>query len=107
MFDLFDERSLVLFCALIFTAFACILMGAGIPTVPLYIILSAIIAPALVDFGVPLLATHFAVFYFGLLSDLTPPLALAAFAAAGLAGADPMHTGAIGFRLSIARVRTH
>lgn len=104
IFDLVDERSLVLFCALIFTALACILMGCGIPTVPLYIILSAIIAPALYDYGVPLLATHFAVFYFGLLSDLTPPLALAAFAAAGIAGADPMHTAVIGFRLSIAKL---
>ena len=104
VFDLFDEKSLVLFCALIFTAIACILMGCGIPTVPLYIILSAIIAPALYDFGVPLLATHFTVFYFGLLSDLTPPLALAAFAAAGLAGGDPMRTAAIGFRLSIAKL---
>jgi len=104
VFNIVDERSFILFFALVFTALACILMGCGIPTVPLYIILSAIVAPALYDFGVPLLATHFAVFYFGLLSDLTPPLALAAFAAAGLAKSDPMATAAIGFRLSIAKL---
>lgn len=103
-FDLIDDRGTILFFALVLTAFACILMGCGIPTVPLYIILSAIVAPALYEFGVPLLATHFAVFYFGLLSDLTPPFALAAFAGAALAQADPMKTAIIGFRLSIAKL---
>ncbi len=103
-FDLIDNRGAILFCALVLTAIACILMGCGIPTVPLYIILSAIVAPALYEFGVPLLATHFAVFYFGLLSDLTPPFALAAFAGAALAQADPMRTAFISFRLSIAKL---
>ena len=102
--DLIDDRGTILFFALILTAFACILMGCGIPTVPLYIILSAIVAPALYEFGVPLLATHFAVFYFGLLSDLTLPFALAAFAGAAIAQAEPMRTAIIGFRLSIAKL---
>ncbi|MEQ8399733.1 MAG: TRAP transporter fused permease subunit [Roseitalea porphyridii] len=103
-FDLISDRGAILFCALVLTAMACILMGCGMPTVPLYIILSAIVAPALLEFGVPLLATHFAVFYFGLLSDLTPPFALAAFAGAAVAQADPMRTAFIGFRLSIAKL---
>ncbi|MCB1996404.1 MAG: TRAP transporter large permease subunit, partial [Rhodoferax sp.] len=88
---------------LLFTAVACIIMGAGVPTTPTYIILAAIVAPAMEQLGVPQLATHFFVFYFGVLADVTPPVALAAFAAAGIARSEPMRTGMTAFRLSMGK----
>jgi TRAP-type uncharacterized transport system fused permease subunit len=88
---------------LLFTAVACIVMGAGVPTTPTYIILAAIVAPAMEQLGVPQLATHFFVFYFGVLADVTPPVALAAFAAAGIARSEPMRTGMTAFRLSMGK----
>ena len=91
------------FFGLIFVAIACILMGTGIPTTPTYIILASIAAPALATLGVPLLATHFFVFYYGVLADVTPPVALAAYAAAGIAGTEPMRTGMTAFRLSMGK----
>jgi TRAP-type uncharacterized transport system fused permease subunit len=84
-------------------AIACIIMGAGIPTTPCYIILASIAGPALSDLGVPLIATHFFVFYYGVLADVTPPVALAAYAGAGIGGADPMRTGVTAFRLSMGK----
>jgi TRAP-type uncharacterized transport system fused permease subunit len=65
----------------------------GIPTIPNYIITSAIAAPALLKLGVPLIVSHMFVFYFGIMADLTPPVALAAFAAASIAKASPMRIG--------------
>ncbi|HEY9040087.1 MAG TPA: TRAP transporter permease [Roseovarius sp.] len=100
---LLNEKSVALFFGLVFVAIACIIMGAGIPTTPTYIILASIAAPALVEFDVPLIATHFFVFYFGVLADVTPPVALAAYAAAGLARSDPMRTGTTAFRLSMGK----
>ena len=100
---LLSEKSVALFFGLIFVAIACIIMGAGIPTTPTYIILASIAAPALVEFDVPLVATHFFVFYFGVLADVTPPVALAAYAAAGLARSEPMSTGTTAFRLSMGK----
>lgn len=100
---LLSEKSIALFFGLCFVAIACILMGAGIPTTPTYIILASIAAPALTEFDVPLIATHFFVFYFGVLADVTPPVALAAYAAAGLSRADPMRTGTTAFRLSMGK----
>ncbi|MHA6346600.1 TRAP transporter permease [Roseivivax sp. CAU 1761] len=100
---LLSEDALALFFGLIFVALACIIMGAGIPTTPTYIILASIAAPALMEFGVPLIATHFFVFYFGVLADVTPPVALAAYAAAGLARSEPMTTGTTAFRLSMGK----
>ena len=91
------------FFGLLFVAVACILMGTGIPTTPTYIILASIAAPALATLDVPLIATHFFVFYFGVLADVTPPVALAAYAAAGIAGAEPMRTGFTAFRLSMGK----
>jgi len=98
-----SENGVALFLGLIFVAIACIVMGAGIPTTPTYIILASIAAPALMEFGVPLIATHFFVFYFGVLADVTPPVALAAYAAAGLARSEPMTTGTTAFRLSMGK----
>ncbi len=100
---LLTEKGLALFFGLVFVAAACIIMGAGIPTTPTYIILASIAAPALLQFDVPLIATHFFVFYFGVLADVTPPVALAAYAAAGLARSDPMTTGTTAFRLSMGK----
>lgn len=100
---LIDQRQITLLFGLIFTGIACIIMGAGIPTTPTYIILASIVAPALLDFDVPLLVTHFFVFYYGVLADVTPPVALAAYAGAGIAGSEPMRTGMTAFRLSMGK----
>jgi TRAP transporter 4TM/12TM fusion protein len=77
------RESLIL--SLILTMFTCIVLGMGIPTIPNYIITSAIAGPALLELGVPLIVSHMFVFYFGILADLTPPVALACFAAAPIA----------------------
>ncbi len=102
-FQWFDLKPLTIFFGLLFTAVACIIMGTGVPTTPTYIILAAIVAPALGQLGVPQLATHFFVFYYGVLADVTPPVALAAFAAAGIARSEPMATGITAFRLSMGK----
>jgi TRAP transporter 4TM/12TM fusion protein len=77
------EKSL--FLALVLTMFVSLLLGMGIPTIPNYIITSSIAAPILLKLGVPLIISHMFVFYFGIMADLTPPVALAAFAAAPIA----------------------
>ena len=82
-----------LFLSLFLTMLVCLVLGMGIPTIPNYIITSAIAAPALLKLGVPLLVSHMFVFYFGIMADLTPPVALAAFAAASIAKASPMQIG--------------
>ena len=100
---LFDPKDVTILFGLLFTALACIIMGSGVPTTPTYIILASIVAPALAQLGVPQLATHFFVFYYGVLADVTPPVALAAFAAAGIARSEPMRTGMTAFRLSMGK----
>lgn len=77
------EKSLIL--SLVLTMLTCIFLGMGIPTIPNYIITSSIAGPALLELGVPLIVSHMFVFYFGILADLTPPVALACFAAAPIA----------------------
>ncbi|KMK69037.1 TRAP transporter permease [Puniceibacterium sp. IMCC21224] len=77
------NQSLIL--SLILTMITCIILGMGIPTIPNYIITSSIAGPALLELGVPLIVSHMFVFYFGILADLTPPVALACFAAAPIA----------------------
>jgi len=74
-----------LFLSLLLTMLTCLVLGMGIPTIPNYIITSSIAAPALLELGVPLLVSHMFVFYFGIMADLTPPVALACFAAAPIA----------------------
>lgn len=101
--QLLDIKQLTILFGLVFTAIACIVMGAGVPTTPTYIILASIVAPTLAQLGVPQLATHFFVFYYGVLADVTPPVALAAFAAAGIARSEPMRTGMTAFRLSMGK----
>jgi TRAP transporter 4TM/12TM fusion protein len=74
-----------LFLSLVLTMLTCLVLGMGIPTIPNYIITSSLAGPALLDLGVPLLVSHMFVFYFGIMADLTPPVALACFAAAPMA----------------------
>jgi TRAP-type uncharacterized transport system fused permease subunit len=77
-----------LFLSLLLTMVICIILGTGIPTIPNYIITSAIAAPALYKMGVPLIVSHMFTFYFGIMADLTPPVALAALAASSIAKAS-------------------
>ncbi|HEX9206135.1 MAG TPA: TRAP transporter permease [Candidatus Deferrimicrobiaceae bacterium] len=91
-----------MFLTLVFTMLSSLVLGMGVPTIPTYIITSTMAAPALAVFGVPPLVAHMFVFYFGLLADLTPPVALAAFAGAGIAKADPTKTGFNAVRLALA-----
>ena len=99
-----DSKSLTLLAALFMTGIVCILMGCGIPTTANYIIMVTVAAPTLVQLGVEPLVAHFFVFYYGVLADITPPVALAAYAAAGMAGGDPFKTGNMAFRLGLAKV---
>jgi len=91
-----------LYLTMILTMFCSIILGMGVPTTANYIIQATISAPALVALGVPMIAAHMFVFYFGIVADITPPVALAAFAGAGIAKADPMKTGLNATRLGIA-----
>ena len=81
-----------LLVALILTAFGSIVLGMGLPTTAAYVVLAALGAPALVELGVPLLGAHLFIFYFGCISNVTPPVSLAAYAAAGVAGSPPLKT---------------
>ena len=99
----FTVTQWALFVSLILIAISCIIMGAGIPTTATYIILVAVAAPALAVLQVEPLVAHFFVFYYGVLADITPPVALAAYAAAGIAGSNPFKTGNTAFRLGIAK----
>jgi TRAP transporter 4TM/12TM fusion protein len=98
-----STQSLTLLAALIMTGVVCILMGCGIPTTANYIIMVTVAAPTLVQLGVEPLVAHFFVFYYGVLADITPPVALAAYAAAGMAGSDPFKTGNLAFKLGLAK----
>jgi TRAP transporter 4TM/12TM fusion protein len=101
--NFFSIEQWALFVSLVLIALACIIMGAGIPTTATYIILVAVAAPALAQLQVEPIVSHFFVFYYGVLADITPPVALAAYAAAGIAGANPFKTGNTAFRLGIAK----
>ncbi|MCP4283229.1 MAG: TRAP transporter permease, partial [Gammaproteobacteria bacterium] len=103
--ELISGGNLIL--ALIFTAAICIVLGMGLPTTANYIVVSSLMAPVVVALGasngliVPLIAVHMFVFYFGILADDTPPVGLAAFAAAAIAKSDPIKTGIQGFMYDI------
>ncbi|MFH2125521.1 MAG: TRAP transporter fused permease subunit, partial [Pseudomonadota bacterium] len=92
-----------LWATLILTMFASLILGMGLTTTAVYITLAALVIPALIKMGVAPMAAHFFAFYFGLVSAITPPVALASFAAAGIAGSNPMQTGYHSFRLGIAK----
>jgi len=81
-----------LFLALLLTALGSIVLGMGLPTTAAYVVLAALGAPALIELGVPLLAAHLFIFYFGCISNVTPPVSLAAYAASGIAGSPPLRT---------------
>lgn len=102
-FFTFDPKSLALFYTLVMTAIVCILLGTGVPTTATYIMMVTIAAPALAVMGVEPIVAHFFVFYYGVLADITPPVALAAYAGASMAGADPFKTGNTAFRLALAK----
>lgn len=87
---------------LVLTMFSSIVLGMGLPTTAKYIVLATIAAPAIQSFGVPMLAAHLFIMYFGILADLTPPVALAAYAAAGIARAEPNATGFMAVKLAFA-----
>ena len=87
--------------ALFLTMLCCIVLGMGVPTTANYCIMAATCAPILVRMGVPIVAAHFFVFYFGIVADLTPPVALAAYAGAAIAGANPMKTALQSTKLAI------
>ena len=91
-----------LFLTLFFTMIASMVLGMGLPSIPAYIITATMAAPALAEFGVPILLAHMFVFYFGIFANVTPPVALAAFAGAGIADGDPMRTGFQALKLSLA-----
>nr|WP_090889134.1 TRAP transporter permease [Evansella caseinilytica] len=91
-----------LFLLLFFTMIACILLGMGLPTTANYVVTATMAAPALINYGVEPIAAHFFVFYFGIVADITPPVCLAAYAGAGIAGANPMKAGVNAFKLAIA-----
>jgi TRAP transporter 4TM/12TM fusion protein len=91
------------YLSMILTMIACLVLGMGVPTTPNYVIMATIMAPALVAMkpDTPLIAAHLFVFYFGILADGTPPVCLAAYAAAGIADADPFKTGLEAFKLDM------
>ena len=89
------------FVMLLLTAVICIVLGMGMPTAAVYIVLVSVVAPALVKMGLSPLAAHMFIFYFGLLSMLTPPVAIASMVAAELAGSDMWRTGLVGVQLAI------
>jgi TRAP transporter 4TM/12TM fusion protein len=91
-----------LFFTLILTMLASMVLGMGLPSIPAYIITATMVAPALAGFGVPVIVAHLFVFYFGIFANITPPVALAAFAGAGIAGGDPMRTGFLSLKLALA-----
>ena len=91
-----------IFLSLLLTMVVCLILGMGIPTIPNYIITSSLAAPALLKLGVPLLVSHMFVFYFGIMADLTPPVALAAFAAAPIARESGMKIGFQAMRIAVA-----
>ncbi len=86
---------------LLITAVSCIILGMGMPTTVTYIILVSMLGPALTGFGLPELAAHLFILYFGVIADITPPVAVAAYAASGVAKSDPFQTGIEAFSLSL------
>jgi TRAP transporter 4TM/12TM fusion protein len=101
---LFSVEDLTLFISLIFIALACILMGAGVPTTALYIMLVSVAQPALAQLGVPPIASHLFVLYYGVVAEITPPVCTSAYAAAAIANSNPFRTGISAFTLGLGKV---
>ncbi len=89
------------FLALVLTMLCCIVLGMGVPTTANYVIMATITAPILIKMGIPMLAAHMFVFYFGIVADITPPVALAAYAGSAIAKSNPLKTGVTATRLAI------
>ncbi len=90
-----------LFLALVLTALACLVLGMGLPTLPAYLIIVLILGGAVEKLGVPILIVHIFVLYFGVMSNITPPVAMAAYAAAPISGSDPLRTAIVAVRLAL------
>lgn len=103
-FELFSIPELQLFLSLVLIAVACILMGAGIPTTALYIMLVSVAQPALAQLGVPPIASHLFVLYYGVVSEITPPVCTSAYAAAAIANSNPFKTGISAFTLGLGKI---
>ena len=88
--------------ALFLTMLTCIVLGMGVPTTANYVIMATTCAPVLIRMGIPSIAAHMFVFYFGIVADITPPVALAAYAGSAIAHASPMKTGVNATKLAIA-----
>ncbi|WP_213683919.1 TRAP transporter fused permease subunit [Roseicyclus sp.] len=99
---LLDMAGVSQLLALFFAMCIAILLGMGMPTTAAYAVAAAVVAPGLVQLGIPVLTAHFFVFYFAVVSAITPPVALASYAAAGISGANPMETSVASFRIGIA-----
>ena len=91
-----------LFLGLLLTMICCIILGMGIPTTATYCIMASTCAPILIQMGVPMVCAHFFVFYYGIVADITPPVALAAYAGSAISGGSPMKTGVNATKLAIA-----
>lgn len=102
--DFFTNEGLQLFISLILIAIACILMGAGIPTTALYIMLVSVAQPALAQLGVPPIASHMFVLYYGVVAEITPPVCTSAYAASAIANSNPFKTGISAFTLGLGKV---
>jgi len=87
--------------ALVFTMLAALVLGCGVPPTAVYVIMASLTVPTLVSFGLLPLSAHFFVFYFGCIAAITPPVALASYAAAGISGASPVETGFVAFRFGL------
>ncbi len=102
--QLFSVEDLTLFISLVFIALACILMGAGVPTTALYIMLVSVAQPALAQLGIPPIASHMFVLYYGVVAEITPPVCTSAYAAAAIANSNPFRTGISAFTLGLGKV---
>ncbi|MEO1378975.1 MAG: TRAP transporter large permease subunit, partial [Pseudomonadota bacterium] len=103
-YELFTVEDLTLFISLVFIALACILMGAGVPTTALYIMLVSVAQPALAQLGIPPIASHMFVLYYGVVAEITPPVCTSAYAAAAIANSNPFRTGISAFTLGLGKV---
>ena len=103
-YELFSIQQLQLFLSLVLIAIACILMGAGIPTTALYIMLVSVAQPALQQLGVPPIASHLFVLYYGVVAEITPPVCTSAYAAAAIANSNPFKTGISAFTLGLGKI---
>jgi len=104
LLEFLSVQDLQLFLSLVFIALACILMGAGIPTTALYIMLVSVAQPALAQLGIPPIASHMFVLYYGVVSEITPPVCTSAYAAAAIANSNPFRTGISAFTLGLGKV---